>query len=113
MWTYNSPNFINGNIFCFNKSTSGEQPISNVVSTSKHNVEQRQISTWKLRQISTLKRQISTLKQRYISTLIRFNEIECLFNVEFRRCFNLYLPAVGDIFDSFKEIFKSFEDIFK
>ena len=21
MWTYNSPNFINGNIFCFNKST--------------------------------------------------------------------------------------------
>ena len=45
-------------------------------------------------QFSTLKqRHISTLKQRQISTLIRFNKIECLLNVEVRRCFNLYLPA--------------------
>ena len=95
-------------------STSGKQPSFNVVLTSKHNVEQRQISTLKLRQISTFKqRHIPMLKQRHISTLIRFNEIECLFNVEVRRCFNLYLPSVEDIFSSFKEIFKSFEDIFK
>ena len=45
-------------------------------------------------QISTLKqRQISMLKQRQISTFIRFNKIECLFNVEVRRYFNLYLHA--------------------
>ena len=55
---------------------------------------QRQISTLKQRHISTLKqRHISTLKQRHISTLIRFNKIECLFNIKVRRCFNLYLPA--------------------
>ena len=34
-----------------------------------------------------------TLKECQISTLNHFNKIECLFNVDFRRCFNLYLPA--------------------
>ena len=33
------------------------------------------------------------MKQRQISTLIHFNKIECLFNGEIRRCFNLLLPA--------------------
>ena len=69
-------------------------------------LKQLQISTLKQRQISTLK--ISTLKQRHISMLkyrqiltlkqsqilsfIHFNKIKYLFNVEVRRCFNLYLP---------------------
>ena len=34
------------------------------------------------------------VRQCKISTLIRFNKIESLFNVEVRRCFNLYLPPV-------------------
>ena len=60
----------------------------------KHNVETMSFSTLFQRHISTLfQRHISTLKQRHISTLIRFNKIECLFNIEVQRCFNLYLPA--------------------
>ena len=84
-------------------STSGKQPIFNVVSTSDFNVEatsdstlkQLHISMLKQRQISTLKqRHILTLKQRHISTLIHFNKIEYLFNVEVRRCFNLVSTCI-------------------
>ena len=35
-----------------------------------------------------------TLFQRPISTLIRFNQIECLFNIEVRRCFNVVLTCI-------------------
>ena len=53
-------------------------------------LKQRQVSTLFQRHISTLKQiHISSLKQRHISTLIRFNKIGCLFNIEFRRCFNV------------------------
>ena len=58
-------------------------------------LKQRRISTLKQRQISTLKqRHISTLKQRHISMLIRFNKIECIFNVEVRRYFNVVSASI-------------------
>ena len=66
---------------------------------SRRALKQCQISTLKQRQISTSKqRQISkflTLKHRQISTLIHWfiKKIECLFNVEVWRCFNLYLST--------------------
>ena len=52
-------------------------------------------STLKQRHISMLKqRYVSMLKQCQISTLIRLNKIECLFNVEVRRCFNVVSTCI-------------------
>ena len=69
-------------------STSGKRPIFNVVSTSDFNIETTSNFNVEQRQIPTLKQ-----RQRHVSILIRYNKIECLFNVEVRRCFSLYLPA--------------------
>ena len=68
-------------------STSGKQPISTSFQHLNITLKQFQIAMFK-------QRQISILKQRQISTLIHFNEIQCLFNVEIRRCFNVVSACI-------------------
>ena len=76
-------------------STLKQRRISTMKPPHTSTLKQCHISTLKQCHISTLKqRHISTLKQRHISTLIRYNKIECLFNVEGRRCFNVVSTCI-------------------
>ena len=75
-------------------STLKQRQISTLKQRQISMLKQRQVSTLFQRHISTMKQiHISSLKQRRISTLIRFNKIGCLFNIEVRRCFNLFFLA--------------------
>ena len=77
---------------------SEKQPIFNVVSTSKRKIEKvpRGIRGEKSsKDMASSRNLVSTIEALASPKIDSFllNKIECLFNVEVRRCFNLYLPA--------------------